>query len=352
MSYENYQPMLEVTRGPVVESVHFGAAAVVDIHGRLLASYGDPYTVTYLRSSAKPIQALPLMEMGGADAFGLTGREIAVMCASHIGTDEHVEVVSGIQARLGVTESDLLCGSHDPGRATLKEMLLRGEEPSPIRHNCSGKHTGMLAQAILRGLTKEEYISPSHPVQQLNLKVFAEMCSLPEDAVVLGIDGCSAPVYAVPLYNAALAFARLSDPSELEEPRADACRRIVRSMIENPRMVRGEGDFDTELMQYGQGRIFTKGGAEGYQAIGLLPDALYPGSMGVGIAFKIADGDLSGRARTVVSLEILRQLGAMNAEQTSALPKSSNRLVTNWSKLEVGEMRPVFTLNLTEGVAS
>jgi L-asparaginase II len=352
MPYENYQPMLEVTRGPVVESVHFGAAAVVDVHGRLLASYGDPNTVTYLRSSAKPIQALPLIELGGADAFRLTGREIAVMCASHLGTDEHVEVVSGIQARIGVSEADLLCGSHDPGRATLKAMLLRGEEPSPIRHNCSGKHTGMLAQALLRGLVKDDYIHPDHPVQQLNLQVFAEMCSLPVDSVFLGIDGCSAPVYAVPLYHAALAFARLSDPRDLEESRAAACRRIVQSMIENPVMVRGHGDFDTELMQYGQGKVFTKGGAEGYQAIGLLPDALYTGSPGVGIAFKIADGDLSSRARPVVSLEILRQLGALSDELINSLPKSSNRTVTNWRKFHVGEIRSIFKLTRTEGVAS
>jgi L-asparaginase II len=114
MPYENYQPMLEVTRGPVVESVHFGAAAVVDVHGRLLASFGDPYTITYLRSSAKPFQALPLIEMGGAEAFDLTEREIAVMCASHMGTDEHVAVVRGIQAKIQASESDLLCGSHDP----------------------------------------------------------------------------------------------------------------------------------------------------------------------------------------------------------------------------------------------
>jgi L-asparaginase II len=186
MPYQNYQPILEVTRGPVVESVHFGAAAVVDIHGRLLASWGDPYTVTYLRSSAKPIQALPLIEMGGADAFGLIG---ARNCHHVRLSSRHGRTRAGGQRHPGshrLSEADLLCGSHDPGRATLKAMLLRGEEPSPVRHNCSGKHTGMLAQALLRGLSKEDYINPNHPVQQLNLKVFAEMCSLPECAVALG----------------------------------------------------------------------------------------------------------------------------------------------------------------------
>jgi len=352
MPYENYQPMLEVTRGPIVESVHFGATAVVDVRGRLIASYGDPYTVTYLRSSAKPIQALPLIEMGGAEAFGLTDREIAVMCASHHGTDDHVAVVRGIQAKIQASESDLLCGSHDPIRSTLKTMILRGEEPSPIRHNCSGKHTGMLAQARLRGLTWKDYINPVHPVQQLNLKTFAEMTDLEESDIVLGTDGCSAPVYAVPLYNAALAFARMSDPFELGERRAAACQRIVQAMIANPDMVLGEGGFDTVLMQYGSGRLFTKGGAEGYQAIGLLPGALYPGSPGIGISIKIADGDLSGRARPVVAIEILHQLGVFNDDQANAVPRYSNRIVTNWRNLEVGEIRPIFTLQHTRQAAS
>jgi L-asparaginase II len=344
MPHDNYKPMLEITRGPVVESVHFGAAAVVDVHGRLLASFGDPYTITYLRSSAKPFQALPLVEMGGPEAYGLTDREIAVMCASHHGTDEHVSVVRGIQAKINATESDLLCGSHDPVRATLKAMILRGEEPSPIRHNCSGKHTGMLAQALLRGLTWEDYIDPGHPVQQLNLKTFAEMTDMTIDSIALGTDGCSAPVYAIPLYNAALGFARLSDPAGLEDRRAAACRRIVQAMLANPDMVQGEGGFDTVLMQHGEGTVFTKGGAEGYQALGLLPGALYPGSPGAGIMIKISDGDLSGRARPVVSIEILRQLGVFSDEQAQAVPRYANRVVTNWRKLEVGEIRPIFTL--------
>jgi L-asparaginase II len=352
MPYENYQPMLEITRGPVVESVHFGAAAVVDVHGRLLASFGDPSTVTYLRSSAKPVQALPLIEMGGAEAFGLTEREIAIICASHHGTDEHVAVVRGIQAKIGVSEADLLCGSHDPGRATFKDMILRGEEPSPIRHNCSGKHTGMLAQALLRSLPRQDYINPAHPVQQLNLKTFAEMTDMDESAIALGTDGCSAPVYAVPLYNAALAFARLSDPSQLEERRAAACRRIVQAMINNSVMVQGEGGFDTVLMQYAGAKVFTKGGAEGYQAIGLLPGALYSGSPGAGIVIKIADGDLSGRARPVITIEILRQLGAFSNEEANTIPRFSNRTVTNWRKLEVGEIRPIFTLKRVEEVPS
>ena len=112
MTYPNYLPLVEVTRGPIVESIHCGAIAVVDIHGRVLASAGDPEIVTYPRSTAKPIQVLPFVELGGPQHFNLTGRELAVMCASHSGTDDHFAVVSGIQAKVGVSESDLLCTPH------------------------------------------------------------------------------------------------------------------------------------------------------------------------------------------------------------------------------------------------
>ena len=166
-----YQPVLEVTRGRIVELVHFGAAAVVDSTGHLLAWLGDPQLVTYLRSSAKPFQALPFIERGGDQAFHLTSKEIAIICASHDGTDEQVEVVKGIQAKVGVQESDLLCGTHPLSHGpTVEAMRARGEVPTANRHNCSGKHTGMLAHARMRGLPIADYINLEHPVQQTILE--------------------------------------------------------------------------------------------------------------------------------------------------------------------------------------
>ena len=204
-----YQAILEITRGRIVESVHFGAAAVVDSSGRLLAWLGDPKLVTYLRSSSKPFQALPLIERGGDQTFHLTSKEVAIICGSHEGSDEHVEVVKGIQAKAGVQESDLLCGVHPPYHlATQEAMRQRGEIPTPNRHNCSGKHSGMLAHARMRGLPISDYVNPEHPVQTTILETLAEMCSMSADQVETGIDGCSAPNYAVPLFNAALGFAR------------------------------------------------------------------------------------------------------------------------------------------------
>jgi L-asparaginase II len=338
--------LIELTRGPLVESIHYGSIAVVDRAGRLLASYGDPQTLTYLRSSSKPVQVLPFVEAGGPARYGLTERELAILCASHSGTDEHVAVVRGIQAKVGLREEQLLCGSHPPYyRPTVEAMLLRGEAPTSIRHNCSGKHTGFLAYALMRDLDPSDYINPEHPIQQTILQAFAEMCGMDSDNVYLGVDGCSAPVFGVPLLNAALAFARLADPTDLIPQRAAACRQITKAMMAHPDMVAGPERFDTLVMQIASGRLFAKAGAEGYQCIGLLPGALGPGSPALGIALKVADGDLGGRAVPLAATETLRQLGALTGEQIAQMPDFGPRPVRNWRKIPVGEARPVFQLS-------
>jgi len=352
-----YQPIYELTRGQIVESIHNGAIAVVDVTGKLLASYGDPNTVTFLRSSAKPFQALPFIQVGGAAHFDLSAREIALICASHSGTDEHVAVVESIQKKTGVTEANLLCGVHPPyHEATQEALRQRGELPTPNRHNCSGKHTGMLAfdrlmhqmpafDSQAEGL---EYIDIHHPVQQQILSAFAEMCGLACEQIELGIDGCSAPNFAVPLQNAALAYARLCDPDAggvLPPERAAGCRTIVSAMTSNPDMVAGPGRFDLHLMAQAGGRILAKAGAEGYQGIGLLPGVLGPGSPAVGIALKIGDGDLRGKIRPAVVLETLHQLGVLTAAHLEALASFGPGLpVNNWRKIRVGEGRPRFRL--------
>jgi L-asparaginase II len=343
-----YIPLFELTRGETVESIHFGAIAIVDVHARLAAWYGDPQAVTFLRSSAKPLQALPFIEHGGQAAFGLTLREISLMCASHSGTDDHVAVLRSIQAKVGLTENDLMCGFHPLSHGpTLEAMRQRGESVSPNRHNCSGKHTGMMAHARLHGWPIADYINPSHPVQQEILQTFAEMCALPREQVRHGIDGCSAPNFAVPLNSAALAFARLADPEGLPVGRADACRTITTAMTSHPDMVGGPDSFDTLLMQATGRRIVCKGGAEGYQALGLLPGAFGPHSPALGIALKISEGDQRGQVRQAVTLEILRQLGVVTSAELETLSKFGPSFqLYNWRKLLVGEARPCFQLQL------
>jgi L-asparaginase II len=345
MDFTQCLPLVELTRGPLVESIHAGAIAVVDATGKLIASYGDPELTAFLRSSAKPFQALPFIEQNGDLTFGMDSREVAVICASHTGTDEHVAVVAGLQKKIGVGEKDLMCGTHTPSNTQAQRaLILRNEEPSPNRHNCSGKHTGMLAHARLRNLPIEDYINPEHPIQKTILTTFAEMTGLPVDKVVLGTDGCSAPNFAVPLRNAAFGFARLVDPRGLAPARADACRRIVSAMTGHPMMIAGPKQFDTLVMELGKGRILSKGGAEGFQCLALAPGVLGEDSPGIGIAFKIADGDPEGRARAVTSVEIMRQLGALTDEMLLALKPFHRRPLENWRKLRVGKIRPCFEL--------
>ena len=344
---DSFAPVLEVTRGETIESVHYGAIAVVDPQGKLVRAYGDPHAVTFLRSAAKPFQALPFIEAGGHRHYNLTQEEIAVMCASHSGTDAHVAVVARIQQKAGLEESQLMCGAHMPyHQPTADAMFLRGEKPTANRHNCSGKHTGMLAFAKMNGEPLENYLEIGHPVQQRILQALADLSGAPLDEIQLGTDGCSAPNFALSLYHAAWAWARLADPSGLSADRADACRTITAAMTAHPEMVSGPGEFDTVVMEAGKGALLVKAGAEGYQGIGILPGAIAPGSPALGVAIKISDGDGFRRARSAVSLETLRQLGALTDADLSAAAKFGPvKPVLNWRKLEVGEMRPAFDLN-------
>ena len=328
-----------------MESVHFGAFAVVNPHGDLLASHGDPESITYLRSSAKPFQALPFIEQGGDSHFGLTEVEIAILCASHSGTDEHVAVVRSMHHKMGIIEGLLQCGTHHPGDTeTWLAMQIRREAPLPVRHMCSGKHTGMLGYAKMTGASLSDYLSLDHPVQQAILKALAEMASYPVDQVVIGIDGCSAPNFTLPLRNAALAMARLCQPDGLHATRASACRRISTAMLGQPDMIAGPRKLDTELISNTHGKVIAKGGAEGYQILGVMPDAIEPGSPALGIAIKIADGDAESRARGLVSYEILGQLGALSTTEMQSLQKYGPRRIFNFAKLDVGEYRSAFSI--------
>jgi len=348
MSSTEQLPLYELTRGEFVESIHFGSIAISDNQGRLVAWYGDPHTITFLRSSAKPFQALPFIEENGQGFFNLLPNEIALICASHSGTDQHVACVQNIQKKTGVNEDELMCGIHPVYDASTAEtMRKRGDELTPNRHNCSGKHTGMLAFAHMRTWSTSDYLDPNHPVQKRILSTFSEMSGVPMHEVAIGIDGCSAPNFAIPLHNTALAYARLCDPQELSEARAKACRIITTSMTHHAFMVDGPGRFDTRLMEVSDGRIVSKSGAEGYQAIGIFPNVLEPGSPALGIAFKVSDGDVRNRACPAVSLEILRQLNALSSAEEEELAEFGPSLpLKNWRGIEIGGTRPAFELNL------
>ena len=351
----NAQPLFEVTRGRIIESVHYGSIAVVDSNGKLISSYGDPNAVVFLRSSAKPFQAISFVEHGGVEHYGFTPRELSISCASHEGSDLHVQTIEEMQRKIGLDESQLQCGTHMPGDVdAFTSLVTNNGQPGPNRNNCSGKHTTMLAYAKMRGLSLEDYLDINHPIQQDILASFSDLCLVPANEVELGIDGCSAPNFAVPLHKAALGFARLCDPRGLSESRAVACRKIASAMTSHPEMVSGYGEFDEQLMRVGEGKIVSKRGAEGYQILGLLPGALGDDSPGIGIALKVSDGDASSmganlqsrnRVRPAVAIEILRQLGAISSKQERALAGfGPQKQVTNLRGIVTGQSRPVFEL--------
>ena len=347
------QPILELIRGSIVEATHLGTIAVVDSTGKLLHSHGDPHTVAFLRSSAKPFQALPFVEQGGVEYYSYTQAEIALSCSSHETAQLHLNTVQGMQKKIGIEENNLQCGPHLPGDpAKLKEVIIHDIHPTANFNNCSGKHTSMLAFAKMRGLPLENYLAFDHPIQKDILRTLSEMCGIEMEKVALGIDGCSAPNFAIPLANAALGMARICDPRDLSETRAAACNKITAAMIAHPEMVSNYGEFDYELMNIAKGKIVTKRGAEGFQIIGLMPGVY--GERGVGIAFKVTDGDktsmsdkleTSVRVRPPVTLEILKQLKALNESQLQALEKFGPvKTLKNYAGLTTGRSQPIFTL--------
>jgi L-asparaginase II len=341
----SYRPVVEVVRGGTVESIHYGAIAVTDGEGNLLGSWGRPDDQIFLRSAAKPFQALPLLESGAAAAYRLNPEQIALVCASHGGTDKHVEVLHSLQKAAGVTENDLQCGVHPPlDNATAERLIREGVSPTPNRHNCSGKHTGMLTTSRYLDATIDDYLSPEHPVQRKILSGVSEMFDRQRDELVLGIDGCSAPTFAAPIQTISTAYARLADPTRFSDPRQQACRQIWKAMTEHPYLVAGEGRFDTILMEMGSGSILAKGGAEGVQAVAIAPNASGKTQPAIGIAIKIADGDRASRARPLVTLEVLRQLKLVPPSMIDALAEHIQFTVSNWRGIKVGSIRPCFTL--------
>ncbi len=341
-----YIPLFQILRGDIVESIYYGAVAVVTADGNLFASAGNPNIVTFMRSSAKPFQAIPLIEMGGLAKFEMTGEELAITCASHSSTDIHLKTVFGLQNKIDINENDLLCCTHQPfDKASRTKLKDQGKSPTQNHHNCSGKHTGMLGQAALMGVSKERYTEIDHPVQQQILEAFSDCCGLEADQIQIGRDGCSVPTFAVPLYNAALGWARLVKPDSFPESRSQACQKITSAMSNHPFFVAGPGRLDTRLMELKKGKIISKAGAEAYQAAGLFENAIAPGSPALGITLKIASGDLGKRALGAVMIEVLRQLKFLSSEQLPALSDLGPTFnYHNQCQIPIGLGKPCFQL--------
>ena len=339
-------PLVEVWRGPIIESLHRGHLVALDSYGKTVAELGAPQTVTFFRSSGKPFQAIPLITSGAAERFGFTDHEIAIACGSHSGEPSHVETVQAMLKKIGFGEEALKCGVHEPFSVEeTRELTRKQQAPSVLQNNCSGKHAGMLAVAKHLGAPIENYYELSHPVQQLILQTVSRFSAIPADQIVIGTDGCAAPVFGMAVRAMALMYARLvNPPADFDTAVRTACRRIVKAMIDFPEMVGGTRDrLDTEMMRAGNGRLISKIGAEGVYTVGVLPCADWP--HGLGLALKVEDGD-DRRARPPAVIEALRQLGVLSENELTALGTYAPTPITNRRGERVGEARAAFSLNV------
>ena len=324
--------LIEATRGSLIESRHRGAAAVVDAQGALVAAWGDIDRMIYPRSAIKPLQALPLVESGAADRFGLTQRELALACASHLGEGLHVQAVAAWLARAGLAADDLECGPHTPVNAGAAADLVRaGEQPSRLHNNCSGKHTGVLTTLRHQRLPTAGYRHADHPAQRRIRDAIGEMADHDMTDAPWGIDGCAMPNYALPLVALARAAARFARPPEgLGSVRSDACRRLAAAMRAEPLYVGGHGRFDSLVMAQVPGRFVVKTGAEGVY-FAADPDR------GLGIALKIDDG--ATRASVTAIAHLLAHFGILDKSQLPGLLAGVTPL-TNTRGETVGILRP------------
>src|SRR6266536_878128 len=320
---------VESYRGSILESRHHVHAAVVNEAGELVAHAGDPDFVTFWRSAAKPFQALPLVEDGVADRFGLGREDLALACASHSSEPAQVALVRAFLRKVGCSERDLMCGPHRPlSEAVAKDYETHGVRLTAIYSNCSGKHTGMLALAKHHGWPTEFYTRLEHPVQQRCLAEVSRWTEVPAADIKTAVDGCGVVCYGLPLKNMAVAYAKLGS----REPGAGSsspvpapCSRIVEAMLRHPDLVAGEGRPCTEMMRAHPGRVIVKVGAEGVYCALLI-------QAGLGVALKVTDGHAIASALAMAGA--LEELGLRPRP-----PSLTARPTVNTRGETVGELR-------------
>ncbi len=326
----NQHVTVDVHRGGHVESRHLCSVAAWE-GGRTVLALGDVRHPVFMRSSAKPFQALAFVLSGAADRFKVTEEELAVACASHGAEEIHVRTVRSLLARAGLDPSVLGCGAHAPAcNGANLDLARSGGKPSAIHNNCSGKHAAMVMTCLHMGAPLDTYLEMEHPLQVLNRRHLTLFAGMEPEVIVLGVDGCSAPNFALPLENQARAFANLAKPeASLPPPFAAAARRITKAMMNHPRLIAWEGAGDAALMGAIPGRFVSKLGAEGVQGVGV------PGR-GLGIALKVEDG--GARPRIPLTLALLIEAGVITAAEAAAVGEPGELVVRNIRGVEVGHM--------------
>lgn len=328
------EELIKVTRSGLVESIYRGDIVVVNAEGKILAHKGNPMKYTYWRSAAKPIQALNVFLSGANEHYNFTNKEIAVICASHYGEEPHLEAVRSILQKIGADETYFRGGLATSLKMEYAlELASKGVAPSAILSDCSGKHSGMLAVCKHKGYSTDDYLSPQHPCQQEILDAISYMCNIDKNEIKIGIDGCSAPVHAMPLYNMALGYARLTNNSELSDDYKNASNKIFEAMTSEPFMISGSDGFCTNLIMHTNRKLIGKVGAEGVYCVGVK-------DKNIGIAIKIESGSMD--VLPPVVLKTLNFMGILTDEENKALLKYIRMENKNDNNLTVGFVETAF----------
>jgi len=322
--------LIRIVRGvydnhEAVENTHFGSIAVVNGEGEIVFSNGDLQAAVHLRSTAKPFQLLPFVERNLHRQCGLSDAEVALLMSSHSGEREQVEVIKHILTKLNVKQSELLCGIHAPTSSEARlELALKGEKPSVLHNNCSGKHCAMIATARASGFSTDDYLDVNHPLQKEIVSRILAISRTTDCEIGFGVDGCSAPTFIMPLIAIARLYCALG---------TDELRYLYHVGVSNPLMIAGKKRLDTILMELGGGSVFAKTGADGVYAMSVKPSVKHP--KGLGIVIKVDDGDASNRVRQFVASTLLQRLGVIEQGKLSSLADQS---VKNHRGIVVGRM--------------
>lgn len=326
--------LANVIRGDIVESKHRGAIVVVNNEGKILYHRGYPHVNTFIRSAAKPMQAMNVILSGAHKYYNLNKKEIAIMCASHFGEKIHRNVIKNLLEKIGLNKKDLKCGITTSRKKELAiKMAYKGVEKSQLLSDCSGKHCGFLAVCKMLNYDISNYLDKNHPVQKKIIKLISKITKTKLKKISVGIDGCSAPVFALPLYNMALGYARLASSSFDGKEMKKASKLIYESMIKYPEMISGSSGFCTELIEKTDGDLIGKVGAEGIYCIGIKKKK-------IGIALKIEDG--SFRAIPVIIFNMLKKLDLLEKNQLKKLGEYQEKDILNECNIKVGEISPAF----------
>lgn len=325
-------------RADLLECVHSGHIAIVGEAGDLKGYAGDPEFVSFTRSAAKPLQAIPGVRGGIVEHYGFTPDEIALMTASHRGESYHVSALESISSKIGINENQMICATTYPLDSSSREIATRGEGKRKFYHNCAGKHMGILSYSKLKGLPLEEYSQPEQTIQREIIDTIAYMAGVDADSIGLGTDGCGLPVFALPLTALATAYLKLANPDLIEdEATRTAVTTITTAMKTHPEMVSGHGRLDSILLE--DDNIIAKGGFKGVYCFGLRRERL-------GVAFKILDG--SEEEWGLIVQGILNQIGYSETKTLEKLHKAFSGAIYNDGGTHVGHADTVFQLKFVK----